>query len=73
MPRVWARDDVDKAVETIRAIMDQAGQLPAELVAAYKRTLAASSHGLVGRFYEELAARCPQAVRFFVNSEEPAS
>lgn len=70
MPRIWAGyEDVTRAVETLQKIYAVSGALPADLIAAYKRTLAASSHGIVGRFYEELAARCPEAVRFFVDGK----
>lgn len=70
MPRVWqGYSDVDQAIETIQTCLKETGQVPDALVKAYQTSIQRSGHGLVQRFYEGLAEKCPEALRYF--TEEP--
>lgn len=66
MARVWAGySDVDQAVDTIAKCIEETGVIPEALVRAYWTSIERSSHGLVQRFYEKLAAKCPRALEYF--------
>lgn len=66
MARVWAgKSDVDQAVEAIAKCIEETGIVPEALVRAYWTSIERSTHGLVQRFYEKLAAKCPKALGYF--------
>lgn len=70
MARVWAgKTDVDQAVDTIAKCIEETGIVPEALVRAYWTSIERSSHGLVQRFYERLAEKCPKALGYF--AEKP--
>jgi len=67
MARVWAgKGDVDLAVDTIARCIEETGVIPETLIRAYWTSIDRSTHGLVQRFYEQLTAKCPQALEYFV-------
>lgn len=71
MPRVWqGYHDVDEAVNTISVCIKQTGEVPEALVRAYRTSIERSGHGLVQRFYEGLAEKCPEALRYFSTDTE---
>ncbi len=59
--------EVDRAVAAIKQIMERTDKLPPVLVAAYKETLATASGDIVRRFFEGLAAQCPDALEYFID------
>ncbi|MGZ4904358.1 MAG: hypothetical protein ACXV5I_06055 [Halobacteriota archaeon] len=61
--------EVDRAVAAIKQIMERSDKLPPVLVAAYRETLAAASSDIVRRFFEGLAAQCPEALQYFIDVE----
>ncbi len=66
MARTWnSYKDAEAAVETVVQIMDQTGTLPPELVEAYKQSMAKTRPGMIQYFYTGLAARCPEALKYF--------
>ncbi len=61
--------EVDRAVTAIKQIMERTKKLPPVLVAAYKETLSTAPNWIVRRFYEGLAAQCPEALHYFIDVE----
>ncbi len=59
--------EVDRAVAAIKQIMDRTKKLPPVLVTAYRETLATAPNWIVRRFYEGLAAQCPEALHYFID------
>jgi len=60
-------EEVDVSVTTVVTIMKRKRKLPIPLVEAYKQALDASARELTRRFYEQLTARCPDALEYFVD------
>ena len=64
--RVWAGyPDVDREVETIAKIFGKTGTLPELYLGSVKEIMAHSSKGLITRFYQQLAEKCPDALKLF--------
>ncbi|MGA2884049.1 MAG: hypothetical protein ABSE80_02695 [Halobacteriota archaeon] len=59
-------EEVDVSVTAIVTIMKRKRKLPAPLVDAYKHALDTSTRELTRRFYEQLTARCPEALDYFM-------
>ncbi len=59
-------EEVDVSVAAIVTIMKRKRKLPAPLVDAYKHALDTSTRELTRRFYEQLTARCPEALDYFM-------
>lgn len=72
--RIWnSYKDVETSVKAIIASMKQTGELPAIMVAAYRKTLQMSYRGVVQHFYELIAEQCPQALKYFAGLDvDPA-
>jgi len=60
-------EEVDVSVTAIVTIMKRKRKLPAPLVEAYKHALDTSTRELTRRFYEQLTARCPEALDYFMD------
>ena len=60
-------EEVDVSVTAIVTIMKRKRKLPAPLVDAYKHALDTSTRELTRRFYEQLTARCPEALDYFMD------
>lgn len=66
MPRVFAgHSQVEKTVETLIKIYSATGKLPDELVEAVRQALKSSYKSSVIYFYELLAEKCPEALKYF--------
>ncbi len=61
--------EVDQAIAAIKQIMERTKKLPPVLVTAYKETLSTAPNWIVRRFYEGLAAQCPDALHYFIDVE----
>ncbi len=59
--------EVDSAVAAIKQIMERTDKLPPVLIAAYKESLSTAPSWIVRRFYEGLAAQCPEALHYFID------
>jgi hypothetical protein len=65
---IWSSsEEVDVSVETVVTIMTRKRKLPGPLTEAYKHALDTSARELTRRFYEELTARCPEALDYFMD------
>lgn len=62
--------EVDRAVAAIKQIMERTDKLPPVLVAAYRETLATAPSDIVRRFFEGLAAQCPEALPYFIDIDK---
>ncbi len=62
--------EVDSAVAAIKQIMERSDKLPPVLIAAYRETLSTAPNWIVRRFYEGLAAQCPEALQFFIDVDK---
>jgi hypothetical protein len=60
-------EEVDVSVQTVVTIMKRKRKLPIPLVEAYKHALDTSARELTRRFYEQLTARCPDALDYFMD------
>jgi hypothetical protein len=60
-------EEVDVSVKAIVTIMKRKRKLPTLLVEAYKHALDTSTRELTRRFYEQLTARCPEALDYFMD------
>lgn len=58
---------VERAVKTIKALMEKEGKLPDVLVQDYRKALANGYSGVVVRFYELLTQECPEALHYFID------
>jgi hypothetical protein len=58
--------DVERAIATIKHIVERTKKLPPVLVAAYSEALESASSEVVRRFFEELATQCPDALELFI-------
>jgi len=66
MPRIWQTTiDVDRAIETIARYLQETGKVPDILLEAYRESIQKTSRGLTQRFYERLAEKCPEAMKYF--------
>ena len=66
MARVWQSTlDVDRAIETIARYLQETGKIPDILLEAYRESIQKTSRGLTQRFYEKLAEKCPEAMKYF--------
>ena len=64
--RVWGSyEQAEKAVETIKKLLAETGEIPEPLVRAYNATIQTSYKGVVQRFYEKLVEECPEALKLF--------
>ena len=64
--RVWGSyEQAEKAVKTIKKLMEETGGIPEPLLKAYNATIQTSYKGVVQRFYERLAEECPEALKLF--------
>ncbi len=59
--------EVDRAVAAIKQIIERTEKLPPVLVAAYRETLSTAPSWIVRRFYEGIAAQCPEALPYFID------
>ncbi len=64
--------EVDRAIDTIKQIMERTDKLPPVLVAAYRETLATAPKDIVRRFFEGLATQCPEALQYFIDVDKKA-
>ncbi|HYB58788.1 MAG TPA: hypothetical protein VEB88_00900 [Candidatus Acidoferrales bacterium] len=62
--------DVDRAIVTIKQIVERTKKLPPVLVAAYSEALEPASSEIVRRFFEELASQCPNALAHFIEVDK---
>ncbi len=62
--------EVDRAVAAIKQIMERTDKLPPVLIAAYKEALSKAPNWIVRRFYEGLAAQCPEALPYFIDVDK---
>ncbi len=60
-------EEVGVSVETIVSIMKRKRKLPAPLVDSYKKALDSSDLEFTRQFYEQLTARCPEALDYFMD------
>jgi UPF0288 family protein (methanogenesis marker protein 3) len=62
--------DVDRAIATIKQIVERTKKLPPVLVTAYSEALEPASSEIVRRFFEELASQCPDALEHFIEADK---
>jgi galactose-1-phosphate uridylyltransferase len=62
--------DVDRAIATIKQIVERTKKLPPVLVAAYSEALEPASSEIVRRFFEELVSQCPDALEHFIEVDK---
>jgi len=69
--RVFASfQEAERAVDTIAKSMKHTGEVPRELVKAYKTSLTRTPyHGVVQHFYSLLTDKCPEAMKYFSGIE----
>ncbi|HYB59547.1 MAG TPA: hypothetical protein VEB88_04775 [Candidatus Acidoferrales bacterium] len=58
---------VDRAIGTIKQIVERTRKLPPVLVAAYSEALEPASSEVVRRFFEALVSQCPDALEYFID------
>lgn len=62
--------DVDRAIATIKQVVERTKKLPPVLVAAYSEALESASSEVVRRFFEALASQCPDALEHFIEVDK---
>lgn len=71
MARIWnTTAEVDAAVEAVCKCLNKIGTIPDPLAQTYReniQTIRRTRRGLVAHFYEELAVRCPEALKWFAD------
>ncbi len=61
----WSSGDVDKAITAICLILKRVGTLPRVLSNAYRHEIETGELAVTRCFYEQLAAKCPDALDYF--------
>jgi hypothetical protein len=61
----WSSGDVDNAIEAICLILKRVGTLPKVLSNAYRHEIETGELVITRCFYEQLAAKCPDALDYF--------
>jgi len=68
--RIWtSRNDVYRAVKTLKDIYNREGKIPTELIEAYREIIKGGLKGQVAFFFEKLNEECPELVKYFVKDE----
>lgn len=65
MTASWSSDDVDTAIAAICLIVKRVGALPQVLSNAYWHEIETGELAVTRCFYEQLAAKCPDALDYF--------
>lgn len=68
---VWSsKESVNRAITTLARVWEKTGTLPEDLVITYQEIVERSSRAMRAAFWELLAEKAPDCLKYFIKGEE---